>query len=53
MSLYYLLILVLFGELQNRLVEEVVDFHHRSGDDHKWLHFYRFREAGHERKEGI
>ena len=34
-------------------VEEVVDFHHRSGDDHKWLHFYRFREAGHERKEGI
>lgn len=26
-------------------VDEVVDFHHKSGDDHKWLHFYRFHEV--------
>lgn len=34
-------------------VDEVVDFHHRSGDDHKWLHFYRFHEVKEEQKGGL
>ncbi|MCI5581218.1 MAG: glycosyltransferase family 39 protein [Phocaeicola plebeius] len=32
-------------------VDEVVDFRHKSGDDHKWLHLYRFHEVKPAEKE--